>query len=85
MPGKTLILEILLLERVRVGLFLTKNAIAPNQYFLSEPVIEFFNTIGHDEPFPPERVSGRRQICQGTSGGAYSGGLAPKAVLVRLK
>src|SRR5215471_19726423 len=38
--------------------------------------------LGHLERFPPERVSGRCQIGQGTSAGAYSGdGLAPKAAI----
>jgi hypothetical protein len=38
--------------------------------------------MGHLERFRSERVSGRYQIGQGTSAGAYSGdGLAPKAVL----
>jgi len=38
--------------------------------------------MGHLERFPPERVSGRCQIGQGTSAEAYSGdGLAPRTVI----
>jgi len=38
--------------------------------------------VGHLERFPPERVSGRCQIGQETSAGAYSGdGIAPRAVI----
>src|SRR5215471_10123626 len=39
--------------------------------------------MGHLERFRSERVSGRYQIGQGTSAGAYSGdGLAPDAVIL---
>src|SRR5215469_16085776 len=38
------------------------------------------SAVGHLERFPPERVSGRCQIGQETSAGAFSGdGLAPTA------
>jgi len=42
------------------------------------PCISANDGKGHLERFPPEKVSGRCQIGQETSSGAYSGdGLAP--------